>query len=115
MTFWDSIKPSKRSAVPRAVSLVEDGKVLSVEWDDGLRTELTARTLRQGCPCAECVEEWTGKRTLDIDRVPANLSILGVAPIGNYALSFTFSDAHRLGIYNWETLRALCERSARPD
>ena len=32
---------------------------------------------------------------------------LEIAPVGNYALCFTFGDLHKIGIYNWKTLREL--------
>ena len=32
-----------------------------------------AQQLRQQCPCAGCVDEWTNKRTLDPARVPADV------------------------------------------
>ena len=107
MSFWDSIKPSKRVPVAVQVDQSEDQRTLSFKWDDGASTKVSARLLRQHCPCAECVEEWSGKRTFDIEKIPVDLKVIEISPVGNYALCFTFGDLHRIGIYNWKTLREL--------
>ena len=105
--FWDSLKPSKRVPVAVQVDQAADQRSLSFKWDDGITTQVTARLLRQHCPCAECVEEWSGKRTFDQEKIPADLKVIEISPVGNYALCFTFGDLHRIGIYNWKTLREL--------
>jgi DUF971 family protein len=112
MSFWDTIKPTKRPPVATAVDLSSDQQTLSLTWDDGKVTQVTARLLRQSCPCAECVEEWSGKRTFDVEKIPPTLKVLEAAPVGNYALSFVFSDAHRIGIFNWSYLRELSDKAA---
>jgi DUF971 family protein len=107
MSFWDHIKPSTRPPAATAVDLSPDQQVLTIRWDDGKRTAVTARALRQSCPCAECVDEWTRQRTFDQEKVSADIRILEVRPVGNYALAFQFSDAHATGIFNWTLLREL--------
>ncbi len=107
MSFWDSVKPAKKVPVPVTISLAKDQKTLTLTWEDGHIGALSARMLRQNCPCAECVEEFTGKRTLDPEKVSDEMKLLEVQPVGNYAISFTFGDAHTTGIFNWEYLRQL--------
>jgi DUF971 family protein len=107
VSFWDSIKPAKRPAVALTVTVAPDQRSLSLTWDDGHASTLTGQHLRQACPCAECVEEFTGKRTLDPAKIPADLKILECSPVGNYAITFVFGDAHRTGIFNWAYLRTL--------
>ncbi len=107
MSFWDSIKPAKRAPVATAADVAADQKSLALQWNDGVRSTVSARTLRQYCPCAECVEEWSGKRTFDIEKIAPEMKIIEVAPVGNYAITFTFGDMHRTGIYVWEHLREL--------
>ena len=110
MSFWDHIKPTQRPPVAIAVDLSPDSRVLTFTWDDGPKTSILARTLRQHCPCAECVEEWSGKRTFDVDKISAEMKILEISPVGNYAITLVFSDAHRIGIFNWSFLRGLSEK-----
>ncbi len=107
MSFWDTLKPTKRAPVASSADVAADQKSLAIVWNDGQHTTVTARVLRQYCPCAECVEEWSGRRTFEVDRIPSDMKIIEVAPVGNYAITFTFGDMHRTGIYVWEHLREL--------
>nr|WP_153867872.1 MULTISPECIES: DUF971 domain-containing protein [Myxococcaceae] len=107
VSFWDRIKPAARPPTATDVKLSPDGRTLTLGWDDGFTTHASAQHLRQQCPCAECVDEWTNKRTLDPSRVPADLAITQVQPVGNYALAFAFGDGHSTGIYHWTHLREL--------
>ncbi len=109
MGLWDHMKPAARTPAPSAVEQFP-GK-LAIAWDDGVRTEIAFRDLRLGCPCAGCVEEWSGRRTLDPASVPDDVHPTSVEPVGNYALSIVWSDGHSTGIYAWATLRALAQPS----
>ena len=110
MSFWDSIKPAKKNPQVTGVELSVDQRALALTWNDGAAHQITSRALRQFCPCAECVEEWSGKRTYDVETIPQDMKVIEIVPVGNYALTFTFGDMHRTGIFNWEFLRELCER-----
>jgi len=35
------------------------------------------------------------------------VTVLGMQRIGNYAVTFEFSDGHRTGIFSWDYLRAI--------
>jgi DUF971 family protein len=107
VSFWDSLKPARKVPVVVQADVSTDQLRLTLTWDDGHVSTVTAQTLRQSCPCAECVEEFSGRRVLDTSKVPADLKLLEASPVGNYALAFVFGDAHRTGIYNWEYLRQL--------
>ena len=109
MSFWDRIKPTEPPVSATEAQLSPEGSRLSLSWQDGVRTSATAQHLRQQCPCAGCVDEWTNKRTLDATRVPADLRITQVQPVGNYALAFVFSDGHATGIYPWKLLRDITQ------
>ncbi|PTL77885.1 DUF971 domain-containing protein [Vitiosangium sp. GDMCC 1.1324] len=109
MSFWDRIKPTTRPVSATEAALSPDGAQLALTWEDGVKTDATAQHLRQQCPCAGCVDEWTNKRTLDPSRVPADLRITQVQPVGNYALTFVFSDGHATGIYPWKLLRDITQ------
>lgn len=95
------------SPSPSASPLVihrSDPARIAVEWSDGTRTELTAAELRRRCPCAQCVDEMTGVRTLDTSAVPDDLTQGDLELVGNYALSLRFSDGHHTGIFTWALL-----------
>lgn len=92
---------------PRDIEKVDDD-ALRIVWEDGHESEYSFRYLRQNCPCAVCKDEWTGERLLDPEKVAANLTAARAELVGNYALSFGFSDGHGTGIFSFEALRKLC-------
>jgi DUF971 family protein len=92
--------------LPRSAEL-KSPFLLRIEWKDGVVTEHAARDLRLRCPCAGCVDEHSGQRTLDPARVPQDILLLVVEPVGRYGLSFIWSDSHRTGIFSWSYLRGM--------
>ena len=79
-----------------------------IAWNDGHVSSYPSWYLREKCPCAVCVEEFTGARKVVSGSIPASLERVGIGPIGNYALHFSWSDGHSTGIYTFELLRKLC-------
>ena len=77
-------------------------------WNDGHTSSYPSWYLRENCPCALCVEELTGRRMIIQGSIPGNLERQDVAPVGNYALSFAWSDGHSTGIYTFDYLRRIC-------
>jgi ATP-binding protein involved in chromosome partitioning len=84
-----------------------DDRTLVVDWNDSHRTELDVRALRLACPCASCVNEWTGKRTIRPDHVAETVRPVRLYSVGRYALGITWSDGHSTGIYAYDYLRRL--------
>ena len=105
MGLWDHIKPTVRPPAPTSIEQRDGG--LRIGWDDRVTTEIPFRELRLQCPCAGCVEEWTGKRTIDPASIPEGVHPVKLEPVGNYAISMLWSDGHSTGIYSWTTLRSL--------
>lgn len=99
----------KRSSENRPLSVVKKGnQSVLITWDDGHISRYDFRYLRQQCACAGCVDEATGLPRLDPNTVPLDLSGLKIEQVGNYALSFSFSDNHNTGIYHFGHLRGIC-------
>lgn len=92
------------STIPRVIRKSDPARV-EIEWSDGHRTVFTPAELRGLCPCAQCVNEITGRRMNDPANVPADLTQSGLAMVGNYAVSMHFSDGHHTGIYTFKFLR----------
>ncbi|HEY6120024.1 MAG TPA: DUF971 domain-containing protein [Pyrinomonadaceae bacterium] len=90
---------------PRELKQVDDFS-LSITWADGHRCLYRAANLRRACPCAQCVNEWTGQRILAPEA--EETSIRDVSLVGRYALNFRWSDGHDSGIYSFRYLRDLC-------
>lgn len=81
---------------------------LRIVWADEHVCQYTAAALRRVCPCAQCVNEWTGQRTLRPETISEELSIADLSIVGRYALNFRWSDGHETGIYSFKYLRELC-------
>lgn len=99
----------RRQAIePREISQESDTR-LRITWADGQMCEYLAATLRRACPCAQCVNEWTGERTLKPDAIADEVEIKDLSIVGRYALNFRWSDGHETGIYSFQYLRDLCD------
>ena len=83
---------------------------LRITWADERVCHYSAPALRRVCPCAQCVNEWTGQRVLKPEAVSEELVITDVSVVGRYALNFRWSDGHETGIYSFRYLRELGER-----
>jgi ATP-binding protein involved in chromosome partitioning len=91
--------------VPAAITRREDG--LLVRWGPGEPEQwLPARAMRLACPCAQCVEEMTGRVLLDPATVPMDVRPLAVVLVGTYAVRVHWSDGHATGLYTFEWIRA---------
>jgi DUF971 family protein len=83
---------------------------LRITWADDCVCHYTAAELRRACPCAQCVNEWTGQRVLKSEAVSEELIISDISIVGRYALNFHWSDGHDTGIYSFRYLRELGDR-----
>jgi DUF971 family protein len=82
---------------------------LVIDWGDGLVVHYPFFALRDACPCAGCVDEMSGKKTLDPARIAKDIHIRSCATVGNYALRIDWSDGHDTGIYSFRYLRDMHE------
>jgi DUF971 family protein len=101
--------PRRGPAVEPREIMQEGDSSLRVTWGDGRECLYGAAQLRRLCPCAQCVNEFTGERVLKADSVPDDLEIGEVGLVGRYALTFRWSDRHDTGIYSFRYLREICE------
>ena len=100
----------RRQAIePREISQ-ESTTQLRITWADERVCDYGAAALRRVCPCAQCVNEWTGQRTLKPEVISDELEINDLTIVGRYALNFRWSDGHETGIYSFQYLRDLCEQ-----
>jgi DUF971 family protein len=89
---------------------------LIVVWSDRKRSEYDVRALRLSCPCAVCVNEWTGKKMLRDDDVPPGVRPVRIFSVGRYAMGVEWTDGHSTGIYGYDYLRRLdLSAAARPE
>jgi len=103
---WISAKITILKAEPTQI-VYESHSELTIAWSDGGESRLRAAQLRRSCPCATCVNEWTGEKILDEKKIPDDLTFDAPEIVGRYALTFRFSDGHDTGIFSFEYLRKL--------
>jgi len=90
------------------VEIIEESdREISIKWSDDSKTSYSAAELRRSCPCAGCVNEWTGEKMLDEANIPDDIAISTVSIVGRYALNFHFSDGHDTGIFSFRYLHNL--------
>ncbi len=97
---------------------VSKSKGIQIDWKDGHHSQFGLQYLRDKCPCATCTGVHTGEPPRQPQRPPGPqspfpmykpaLKMLGVEPVGNYAIRINWSDGHSAGIYSWEHLRRIC-------
>ena len=90
---------------PVELRLKRAQKLLEIAFDDGSRFSLPAEYLRVESPSAEVKGHGPGQKTLVHGR--AHVGMIGLDPVGNYAVRITFDDLHDTGIYSWSYLHQL--------
>jgi DUF971 family protein len=105
-----SMDAAQRRQATEPVEISQESNTrLRITWADGRICEYEAPSLRRACPCAQCVDEWTGERTLKPQAISEVVEIGDLSIVGRYALNFRWSDGHETGIYSFQYLRDLCE------
>ena len=90
------------------VQIIEESdREVSIKWSDNTETAYSAAGLRRSCPCAACVNEWTGEKILKDDRIADDMTFSSISIVGRYALNFHFSDGHDTGIFSFNYLQKL--------
>ena len=98
--------------VPVELKKMDDHRI-AITWADGAVTEYPTEFLRAKCPCAGCVDEWTGKVLVDPESVKGT-GLRSMQQVGNYAFTIAFDDGHDTGIFTYKRLRELGEELAAP-
>ncbi len=110
MGLLDKLKPQTPQPKPTDLAFDKDGQLL-VRWDDGKESKFAPKWLRARCPCAGCVEEWSGKRVVGDGQVREDVRARGMNQIGRYAMQIEWTDGHNTGIYSWDYLLKLRNES----
>ncbi len=105
MGLFDRITLTRHAALPPEAIDVTAANEIQLLWPGGRQVLIPSRRLREICPCAGCIEEFTGRKLLDPASIPDDIHPTQIAPVGNYAVQFTWSDGHDTGLYTWQTLR----------
>ena len=92
-------------AIVTEIRLSKAARVLYLQFDDGSRFSLPAEYLRVESPSAEVQGHGPDQKQI----VPGKreVAIIGIEPVGNYAVRLRFDDLHDTGIYSWDYLHEL--------
>jgi DUF971 family protein len=90
---------------PTELRLKSAEKLVEIDFDNGARFRLPAEYLRVESPSAEVQGHGPGEKKLVPGR--AEVGILRLEPVGNYAVRIVFDDLHDTGIYSWSYLYEL--------
>ncbi|MEX2643267.1 MAG: DUF971 domain-containing protein [Acetobacterales bacterium] len=99
------------TAAPREIRYRRDDRTLRLTFADGTEAELPAEFLRVHSPSAEVQGHSPSQR----QTVPGrrHVGIMGIEPVGNYAVRIRFDDLHDTGIFTWTYLRELADGRER--
>jgi DUF971 family protein len=109
MGLLDRIALTKHASEPPEAIDINAAREVEFTWPGGVKVAVPSRQLREACPCAGCIEEFTGKKLLDPATIPPDIRPDRIEAVGNYAIRFVWSDGHDTGLYTWQTLRASCK------
>lgn len=90
--------------LPTNIEFHNKSKIMNISYPDG-DYELTYEFLRVFSPSADVQGHTPDQAKLQVGK--RDVTIVDVAPVGEYALKLTFSDGHDSGIYSWEWLEDL--------
>lgn len=78
-------------------------------FDTGEEFIVSSLEMRFECPCASCVDEITGRRTLKRETLRPDVRPLKIEPVGRYGIHIDWSDGHRTGMYHFDTLYSIAK------
>ena len=110
-----SLSSSVPSSDPEHIA-ISKSKGIKIDWKDGHTSDYGLTYLRDKCPCATCAGTHGTPPREPEENKPVNpfqmyapaLKMLGVEPVGNYAIKINWSDGHSAGIYSYEHFRRIC-------
>lgn len=93
---------------PTEIKLHQQSRRLELAFDNCMHFVLPCEYLRVYSPSAEVRGHGPGQEVLQVGKEDVN--IVGIEPVGQYAVKLTFSDGHDTGLYSWDYLFELCMR-----
>ena len=98
------------TVIPTEIKLHQASRVMELSFADGTNFRLPYEFLRVYSPSAEVRGHGPGQETLQTGK--REVTVTGLAPIGNYGVQPTFSDGHDTGIFSWDYLHFLGSQEA---
>lgn len=92
---------------PSNIRAIKERQAFELTWPNSAAVSVPFKELRAQCPCASCVDEFTGKRILNPETIPADIRPEKMGFVGNYSLKIHWSDGHSTGLYTWGHLQRI--------
>ena len=90
---------------PIEIRMKTEEKRLEIDFDNGEGISIPAELLRVESPSAEVQGHGPSQKTTVTGR--RHVNIIGVEPVGNYAVRIRFDDLHDTGLFSWRYLYEL--------
>lgn len=100
------------AAHPTKIEPFSSSEIL-LAWQSGEEFVVPYVEVRYLCPCAGCVDEHTGERTIQRNSISAAIKPTDVQVVGRYAVQINWSDGHATGIYHFDRLQEICAAQGR--
>jgi DUF971 family protein len=95
-------------SAPTDIKYLQKLRLLEITFANGEFYQLPCAYLRENSPAAE-------KHGQSKPAIKANINIIGIDPVGHYAIKLIFDDGHDTGIYTWEYLHNLGQNLTNED
>lgn len=92
--------------IPTDIRLHQRSRLLELGYAGGSGYQLPFEFLRVYSPSAEVQGHGEGQQVLQTGK--RGVDLLGLEPVGHYALKLVFSDGHDSGLFTWDYLYRLC-------
>ncbi|MDP1656960.1 MAG: DUF971 domain-containing protein [Hylemonella sp.] len=99
------------SPTPQDLTVHGQSRVLEVSFSDGATFRIPFELMRVYSPSAEVQGHGPGQEVLQTGK--REVELVGLEPVGNYAVQPTFSDGHDSGIFSWDFLYFLGSQQAQ--
>lgn len=93
---------SSGSPTPEALTVHAKSKVLEISFSDGASFHIPFELMRVYSPSAEVQGHGPGQEVLQTGK--RDIGLIGLEPVGNYAVQPSFSDGHDTGLFTWDYL-----------
>ena len=90
---------------PESITVHGQSRVLEVAFSDGATFRIPFELLRVYSPSAEVQGHGPGQQVLQTGK--REVGLVGLEPVGHYAVRPTFSDGHDSGLFTWAYLYEL--------
>jgi DUF971 family protein len=98
------------SPTPQALTVHAKSKLLEISFSDGANFQIPFELMRVYSPSAEVQGHGAGQEVLQTGK--RDVGLLGLEPVGNYAVQPNFTDGHNTGLFTWDYLYFLGSKQA---